>query len=589
MAVNKRKKKCVETLETFVAGSYVAKISDMGLGKQIMGPSSLGGSTMGIPSAQGSNGKAAASSIGVGPGTVGWQAPEVMATRWMASDSSAKSGDSNTGHPNNDVSALDFVSTNPRTSRAVDIFSLGCIFYSTLVPGFHPFGEWYEREANIVHNRPAIDALEQISPEAFDLVKAMLSRDPRLRPTAKQICEHPFFWNSVKKLSFLCDFSDRLETDTTVPTSTKLVSSMSIERGAVDVVGTSWDVSLDGPLVSNMQRFRTYDPSSVRDLLRLIRNKHHHFDELPEDFRASKVANQDLLLEYFEAKFPRLLIHCWNCCRTVLTMEDPLNVKYSIPTVFVEPNKPPSAISAAPDSVVVEGRRADDGPDTIDLQESNCLIKVGEESYELVPRETDSEVDFLEHEMILLESVTPEAKSPQGASDTEPPLIAVPESVDDVIAWVGSTTAKELNCRGWNRSDAEWARLIDPVYRKKDQNLRRASEDPKYRTRLCNHWDLSMGTFCTMRKRNKCIFAHGPAELRIKEGKKNRWGKLVDKNGDNKNPCHSGGEDTYGAARSIESTRKEEGKWSTGAVGMGVKGKKPAGNKSTKKAPPTQS
>jgi len=32
-----------------------------------------------------------------------------------------------------------------------------------------------------------------------------------------------------------------------------------------------------------------------------------------------------------------------------------------------------------------------------------------------------------------------------------------------------------------------------------------------------------------MRKKNKCVFAHGPAELRVKEGKKNRWGKLVDK------------------------------------------------------------
>ena len=54
-------------------------------------------------------------------------------------------------------------------------------------------------------------------------------------------------------------------------------------------------------------------------------------------------------------------------------------------------------------------------------------------------------------------------------------------------------------------------------------------EDPKFRTRLCNHWDTSFGTFCPMKKKNKCVFAHGPAELRVKEGKKNRWGKLVDK------------------------------------------------------------
>ena len=70
-----------------------------------------------------------------------------------------------------------------------------------------------------------------------------------------------------------------------------------------------------------------------------------------------------------------------------------------------------------------------------------------------------------------------------------------------------------------------------------------------------------------MRKKGKCIFAHGPVELRVKEGKQHRWGKLVDKNGDNNNPKHSGGEDTYGAARAIESERKHEGKWKTNHAG----------------------
>ena len=80
-----------------------------------------------------------------------------------------------------------------------------------------------------------------------------------------------------------------------------------------------------------------------------------------------------------------------------------------------------------------------------------------------------------------------------------------------------------------------------------------------------------------MRKRGKCIFAHGPVELRVKEAKRHRWGKLVDKNGDNNNPYHSGGEDTYGVARSIETERKHEGKWGPNKP-CGVqhpKGKKP--------------
>lgn len=132
---------------------------------------------------------------------------------------------------------------------------------------------------------------------------------------------------------------------------------------------------------------------------------------------------------------------------------------------------------------------------------------------------------------------------------------------EDIIVWEGSVAAKTFNCRGWHRSQDEWSRHIEPFYKKRDPASKRCLEDPKFRTRLCNHWDMSLGTFCPMRKKNKCVFAHGPAELRVKEAKKNRWGKLVDKNGNNSNPMHSGGEDTYGAASSIERVRKEEGKW----------------------------
>ena len=60
---------------------------------------------------------------------------------------------------------------------------------------------------------------------------------------------------------------------------------------------------------------------------------------------------------------------------------------------------------------------------------------------------------------------------------------------------------------------------------------------------------------------------------------------MVDKKGDNSNPFHSGGEDTYGAARSIEVVRKEEGKWNTDKNTKGnrknksSKTKTPNGNK----------
>lgn len=48
-------------------------------------------------------------------------------------------------------------------------------------------------------------------PDAHDLVSLMTAREPDLRPSAGEVCKHPFFWNEEKRLSFLLEFSDRLE------------------------------------------------------------------------------------------------------------------------------------------------------------------------------------------------------------------------------------------------------------------------------------------------------------------------------------------------------------------------------------------
>lgn len=478
------------------------------------------------------------------------------------------------------------ITAQTRTSRSVDIFSLGCIFYATLVPGSHPFGEWYEREANIVHNRPNMDALKEQSPDAYDVVSSMIQRIPSDRPTAKQVCEHPFFWSADRRISFLCDVSDRIESEGTtsdgnLPQSfiTKLLA---IERKASEVVGTAWDALLDDALVSNVQRFRTYDPSSVRDLLRLLRNKHHHFDELPEALKEKMGSSSAGLLRYFEARFPGLLIHCYGACRSILTFDDPLALKYSIVPLAKRVGSTKAGESTVPS--IPEGPPGPELEATLDIQAD---INEEEEEEEATGMEaTDNDIDGrIEDLAIAIESdekasdvtavLEPQLSNEDESIHTAEPLVHVEApleaNTEDIIVWECSAAARTFKNRGWSRSDDEWVRRTDAAMRKPNSNLVRCAEDPKFRTRLCNHWDVSLGTFCPMRKKNKCVFAHGPVELRVKEGKKNRWGKLVDKNGDNKNEKHSGGEDTYGAARSIEVERRQEGKWNVNAANKGKK------------------
>jgi len=42
---------------------------------------------------------------------------------------------------------------------------------------------------------------------------------------------------------------------------------------------------VDGELIVNLGRYRRYDYTSLRDLLRVVRNKKNHFREMPESLQ----------------------------------------------------------------------------------------------------------------------------------------------------------------------------------------------------------------------------------------------------------------------------------------------------------------
>ncbi|XP_058090578.1 serine/threonine-protein kinase/endoribonuclease IRE1a-like isoform X2 [Magnolia sinica] len=208
--------------------SLRAKLSDMGISKRLHGDMSSFGHYTG------------------GCGSSGWRAPEQL--------------------------------LQGRQTRAVDLFSLGCLLFSCITGGKHPFGESLERDVNIANNHVDLFLVEHI-PEAVHLFSHLLHPDPQQRPKAKEVLHHPFFWNYEKHLSFLRDASDKIELED--ESESDILKT--IENVAPIALGGKWDDKMEAAFITNIGRYRRYKYDSTRDLLRVIRNKLNHYGELPND------------------------------------------------------------------------------------------------------------------------------------------------------------------------------------------------------------------------------------------------------------------------------------------------------------------
>ncbi|PON50038.1 Serine/threonine protein kinase [Parasponia andersonii] len=242
--------------------SLCAKLSDMGISKRLAGDtSSLGRHATGC-------------------GSSGWQAPEQL--------------------------------LHGRQTRAVDLFSVGCVLFFCITGGSHPFGDPLERDLNIVKNQMDLFLVEYM-PEAVDLISRLLNPDPELRPKALEVLHHPLFWSSEMRLSFLRDTSDRIELEDRGSGSDLLKA---LEGTAPTVLGAKWNEKIEIAFITDIGRYRRYRFDSVRDLLRVMRNKLNHYRELPKDIQELVGSVPDGFDGYFASRFPRLLIEVYRVmCR----------------------------------------------------------------------------------------------------------------------------------------------------------------------------------------------------------------------------------------------------------------------------------
>lgn len=254
-------------------------------------------------------------------GTSGWRAPELLLLQDLLEISP------DTVSPNGFTCSNSFKdgtagSQTKRLTRAIDIFSLGCVFYYILSGGGHPFGDRYLREGNIIRGESDILMLKTHCPddyvEATDLISSMICFNPKSRPDSQGILKHPYFWPINKKLEFLLKVSDRFEVEKRDPPSDLLLELESI---ALRVHGGDWLLKFDDLFTDNLGKYRKYHTDKMMDLLRALRNKYHHFNDMPPELQSKMSPLPSGFYKYFCEKFPCLLMETYSVVRDHLQDE----------------------------------------------------------------------------------------------------------------------------------------------------------------------------------------------------------------------------------------------------------------------------
>ncbi|XP_068157925.1 serine/threonine-protein kinase/endoribonuclease IRE1 isoform X1 [Drosophila tropicalis] len=202
-----------------------------------------------------------------------------------------------------------------RTTTAVDIFSLGCVYYYVLSGGHHAFGDNLKRQANILSHEYNLAKLHADGNDfenskiilAEQLIADMIHKDPQSRPPARCIGNHPLFWDEPKMLSFLQDVSDRVE-----KLQFHAEPLKSLEKNGRLVVLDDWNLHVDPLITDDLRKYRGYMGASVRDLLRALRNKKHHYHELTPEAQELLGCIPHAFTNYWVDRFPQLISHAYH-------------------------------------------------------------------------------------------------------------------------------------------------------------------------------------------------------------------------------------------------------------------------------------
>ena len=76
------------------------------------------------------------------------------------------------------------------------------------------------------------------------------------------------------------------------------------------MIGTGWHAKFDLAFLDHLGKHRKYLNERLLDLLRAIRNKYHHFADMPVQLQR-QMTKPDKFYNYFLEKFPNLLMEVY--------------------------------------------------------------------------------------------------------------------------------------------------------------------------------------------------------------------------------------------------------------------------------------
>ncbi|XP_058250787.1 uncharacterized protein LOC131356051 isoform X1 [Hemibagrus wyckioides] len=165
--------------------------------------------------------------------------------------------------------------SNSGYKKSSDVQVAGMLIYYILSRGHHPFGTGPRCECNILDGKYSLVHLEDEL--AKDLVKWMISHEPKDRPIVEETLRHPYFWPNKDKMEYLRKLGNEQEVGNCRNADPDLLSD--IEAVTVGKSFSDWKTKLPSELVQKIEDKKKPYPENTLGLLRFIRIMREHYAE----------------------------------------------------------------------------------------------------------------------------------------------------------------------------------------------------------------------------------------------------------------------------------------------------------------------